>query len=333
MISIVSLGSKFSGGGIVLRDIIAAVEAKSLKIDVIEPPQSKSHRFQRVLQGLWILLWPLRLVTAPAQTVLVAHSLFLLSPFVFLLRKRNLFFLFQGEEYKALHSSAVANSIQWLLKGRFKSFKCITTNNYLSEVAKDMGGHPLPIKASLGPKRVFFQTQATDQRRRHVLIFAREGYNKGLDDALEVVRLIRHELAVQFIAPDEAVAAKLRSQGFNCRVSVDSAEVCRELRDAIALFLPSHYEGLSLPMLEALAAGAPVVTYSEGFPKYFSTFNSHVHFVKSRSAAVASEQLIELSKNPIYCTGGTNLINSACFSFEDYCDEVASFLMLSVNAP
>ncbi len=331
MISIVSLGSKFSGGGIVLHDIIAATESKTVKIRVIEPPQLKSRRLQQILQILWILFWPLRLLATPTSTILVAHSLFLISPFAFVLGKRNLFFLFQGEEYKALRSPKIICVIEWWLKSRFSRYKCIATNDYLKATAESMGGQTLPIKTSLGPKHVFFQTRPTGLGRRQVIIFARDGYNKGLDAALEVAGLIRNKIVVVFITPDESIAYKLRSQGFKCLVSVDPAVICTHLFEAFALFLPSHYEGLSLPMLEALAVGTPVVTYAEGFPRFYSQLNSHVKFIENRNPVAAANTLIDLYSNEIYMSNFTSLIDSNQFSFEKYCDEVANSLFLSIK--
>ncbi|WP_374537081.1 glycosyltransferase [Chitinimonas taiwanensis] len=332
MISVVSLGSKFSGGGIVLREIVAAIEARSIQIETIEPTRAVSIFLQRLLQVIWIFFWPLRIINTPAQTVLVAHSLFLLSPFIFLLRKRNLFFLFQGEEYKALQSPMMAHAAHWLLKGGFKYFQCIPTNRYLLDVAQRMGGQTPPIKISLGPKREFFFHQEAHIDRKYVIVFAREGYNKGLVDALEVAQRIRQELTVKFVAPDESIAAKIRAQGFNCLVSVDPTHVCRQLREATALFLPSHYEGLSLPMLEALAVGTPVVTYSKGFPQYYSNLNNHVRFIEGRDAAIASASLIEVSKSQFYSAACNAFLDRTCFSFEGYCDEVANLLINSVGA-
>jgi glycosyltransferase involved in cell wall biosynthesis len=326
MIYVISLGSKFSGGGIVLQEIYSSAKKRSLEVRVIEPPSIATSLLGRMSQIIWIILWPLFTFSSPANKVLVTHSLFLLSPFVFLLGKKKIFFLFQGEEYRALRSKVIVRAVEWLLRGRFKHFKCFTTNDYLCNVAQKMGGHIVPIKINLGPKQVFFRNHATDSCRKYVIIFARNGYNKALNDALEVAQLVHHKLPVHFLAPDEATSIRVRAHGLNCTVSVDSEQICGYLEQAIALFLPSHYEGLSLPMLEALATGTPVVTYAEGFPQVFSRFNKHVRFVKDRNAAATFQQLVEISEDPIYKDIRKPLISIDEFSFEEYCDGVAGFL-------
>ena len=332
MISIISLGSRFSGGGIVLLDIIKTLQSHSINVVVREPSKSGVEKFQRIRQVFWFLYWPLSLLAKPAQTVVVAHSLFLLSPFIILLRNHNLFFLFQGEEYKALRWSIISHLIELFIKGNFKRFKCIATNSYLAEVSENMGAHVIGIRKNLGPKRIFYIKPEYFHLRQHVLIFARDGFNKGLDDALTLANLIHGEIAIQFIAPDESTASKIRVSGFDCIVSVDPNEVLRQLQKTIALFIPSHYEGLSLPMLEALATGTPVVTYAEGFPKFYSNINKNVYFVGGRNSDQASQLLIDFSLKKSQDINYIPFIDCSIFSFEDYCDEVACILISSVNS-
>jgi glycosyltransferase involved in cell wall biosynthesis len=194
-----------------------------------------------------------------------------------------------------------------------------------------MGGKPLPLKTQLGPKQNFFKFEKLSALPQNVVVFARDGYNKGLDEALQVAFLVRNALPFHFITPDKAIAIKLRNQGFQCTVTVSSEEVHERLLNALALFLPSHYEGLSLPLLEALAVGVPVVTYAEGFPYFYSKVNDHVKFVRNRDPITASQILIELSQKYINDLNRTPLINRVIFSFEAYCDEVAMVLLSSIK--
>jgi glycosyltransferase involved in cell wall biosynthesis len=328
MIHVISLGSKFSGGGVVLQEVFSSAKKISLETIVIEPPFSSLKLFGRLLQILWIIFWPIFFFSSPVNKLLVTHSFFLLSPFIFLLHKKKRFFLFQGEEYKAFHSSVIVNVVEWILKGRFKHFSCIATNDYLCNVAFKMGGNIIPVKINLGPKKVFFRNHSSNASRRNLIIFARAGYNKALSDAIELARLVSFKFPVHFIAPDEATFKKVLSNGFDCTLSVDSEQICSYLEKAFALFLPSHYEGLSLPMLEALATGTPVVTYSEGFPRMFALHNKHVRFVSGRNATASFQELIEISEDSIYKMNRMSLVSIDEFSLEAYCDEVAILLSL-----
>ena len=311
-----------------MQEVFSSAKKKSLETIVIDPPFFSSKLYGRLPQIFWIIFWPIFFFSSPVNKLLVTHSFFLLSPFIFLLHKKKLFFLFQGEEYKAFRSSLIVNVLEWILKGRFKHFRCIATNEYLYNVAIKMGGRIIRVKNNLGPKKVFFRNRSSIAPRKYVIIFARAGYNKALSDAIELARLVRYKLPVHFITPDEATFKMVLSNGFDCTLSVDSEQICSYLEQALALFLPSHYEGLSLPMLEALATGTPVVTYSEGFPRMYALHNKHVKFVAGRNATAAFQQLIEISEDSIYKMNRMPLVSIDEFSFEAYCDEVAGLLSL-----
>jgi alpha-1,3-rhamnosyl/mannosyltransferase len=62
---------------------------------------------------------------------------------------------------------------------------------------------------------------------------------------------------------DPALAHELRARGADVRGHVPAEELTRLYQSATALVLPSRYEGFGIPVLEAMASGAPVVISSD----------------------------------------------------------------------
>jgi glycosyltransferase involved in cell wall biosynthesis len=62
---------------------------------------------------------------------------------------------------------------------------------------------------------------------------------------------------------EPALAQELRSRGADLRGYVARGELVELYRGAVALVLPSRYEGFGLPVLEAMASGTPVVATAD----------------------------------------------------------------------
>ena len=81
--------------------------------------------------------------------------------------------------------------------------------------------------------------------------------------ALAAARALGLPLVVAGPEKEPALAERLRSGGADLRGFVTQDELVGLYRRASALVLPSRFEGFGLPVLEAMASGAPVVAADE----------------------------------------------------------------------
>lgn len=112
------------------------------------------------------------------------------------------------------------------------------------------------------------------QERHRVLLFlGRLGQGKGTYDLLEAVARIRHlfpdiELRCGGDGELEAVVERAKELhiGENIKILgwVKDEQKQRHLDEAAVYVLPSYYEGLPMGVLEAMAAGVPVITTTVG---------------------------------------------------------------------
>ena len=77
--------------------------------------------------------------------------------------------------------------------------------------------------------------------------------------AVEAARAAGRRLVVVGPERDAALAAELRARGADLRGYVPKDELVRLVQEAAALLFPTRHEGFGLPVVEAMAAGTPVV--------------------------------------------------------------------------
>lgn len=100
---------------------------------------------------------------------------------------------------------------------------------------------------------------AADGRRDFLLFVGAIEPRKDPLAAVEAARAVGLPLVVAGPTKDAELAAELARRGADLRGYVSKDELVRLYQETACLVWPSRYEGFGLPVLEAMACGAPVV--------------------------------------------------------------------------
>jgi glycosyltransferase involved in cell wall biosynthesis len=96
-------------------------------------------------------------------------------------------------------------------------------------------------------------------RREYLLLAGSVEERKNPLLAADAAQAAGRQLVVVGPERDAALAAELRARGADVRGFVEHDELVRLYQEAAALVFPTRYEGFGLPVVEAMAAGTPVV--------------------------------------------------------------------------
>jgi glycosyltransferase involved in cell wall biosynthesis len=154
----------------------------------------------------------------------------------------------------------------------------------------------------LGVGEAFYQAAAPRPADRTYVLFVGEPEaRKGLDVLLQAMTLLpaqaaRLEVIVAgasgaYPLPNAPPSVCLRNLGW-----VSDEELARLYAGSLALVYPSRYEGFGLPVLEAMAAGAPVI--AADIPSLRETAGSAAIFVPPGDGAAIAAALVRLLSQP-----------------------------------
>ena len=142
------------------------------------------------------------------------------------------------------------------------------------------------------------------------------GHRKGLDVALEAVRAARRvepdvRLKVAGVPPGSA------EPGIEYLGIVDPDDIAKVYRNSDALLFPTRYESFGLVVVEAMAAGLPIVT-SDAVPEGIVEDLVNGYVVAGHDPADYAAALVRLARDPelVLSFSETNRAEAKRFSLE-----------------
>jgi glycosyltransferase involved in cell wall biosynthesis len=178
-----------------------------------------------------------------------------------------------------------------------------------TSIARDFKVDPHRIAVvALGVDTTVFKPPASPQHRvagRVVAVASADSPLKGVDVLLRAVAKAATERDIHLrligqVRPEGQTASLIGELGIACRVTVLSglsdAELASELACAEIAVVPSRYEGFSLPALEHMACGTPlIVTTAGALPEVTGDAALHIDADDAEQMAAA---LLRLHDSP-----------------------------------
>lgn len=162
----------------------------------------------------------------------------------------------------------------------------------------------------------------TNTKNYDVIYFARKEVHKGLD-RFERILALNTEIKFLCISQDETLLERLEK---NKNVSVvkptSELELQTSVSSARVLLLTSYHEGFSLPPLESMRVGVPLVYFECGGPSVYCNKNNSVLIDKCEDF----EDALHLIDSNYSEFAHNSILTSRLFSQEKSCSDFFVFL-------
>ena len=155
------------------------------------------------------------------------------------------------------------------IRGELKSLNAVVLSNYWQEKLQPIIGDCLVIENPIDPKIII--DDSISRKAKQLLLLGRPDPVKGHSFAFDIARRLQKQGWELVATGTEHIEAGIKGLGW-----VSEQEKYRLLQESTAILIPSKFEGQPLVMLEALAAGCPVIA-SDKIPELPSCVTSATH--------------------------------------------------------
>ncbi len=185
----------------------------------------------------------------------------------------------------------------------YKSKNIIAANEYLAKKLEAMGVK-IKISINIGPASIFYNMSIPEIKEKefHIVYFLRHESWKRRDRFDKIVNILRVKFKKEFkllcISQDVELLNKYKKI-CHCVKPKNDKELIELLDSSKVLLLTSDYEGFSLPPLEAMARGIPVVLYECGGPSLYIEHTKNSFLVDEDDEELACKYLIDILENDV----------------------------------
>lgn len=163
------------------------------------------------------------------------------------------------------------------------------------------------IKNSIDINNYYYKKKKSDDKFFNVLSIGRLVYRKGVLDLIEAARIVCNkypQIIFSLIGQgplEEKLRNKIKEYHLESNVfllgQIPNSKIKDYLKNASVFTIPSHYEGLPLVLLEAIASGKPVVGTGIKGIKEVITNNENGILVQIQNPQELANAIVKLFKN------------------------------------